>query len=417
MSRAASTDPVPPGSVIGILGGGQLGRMTALAARSMGYRVHVLDPDPSCAAAPVVERVIAAPFDDARAAATLARGVSVVTLEIEKIAPAALAAAEEHAPLRPGPGVLHVVQDRVRQKRWLSERGFPTGPFREVTSESEFVAAVEEFAGRVFAKSSFGGYDGRGQAQLDEDAGGGHRQALLAGTEAGTEAPAARRAAAARAAWRAVGEGPCVVEEALPLEAELSVLVARGVDGRDVAYPPARNHHVDRILDWSQLPGGFDPPLVERAHELARGIASALGVVGLVCVELFLTKDGRLLVNELAPRPHNSYHGSEASCPTGQFEQLVRAACALPLGAVEPARPTAIANLLGELWGGDEPPDFAAALEVPGVRLSLYGKGEPRPGRKMGHLVAVAETPDAALARVREGRARLGHGARKPFSV
>jgi 5-(carboxyamino)imidazole ribonucleotide synthase len=391
--------------------------MTALAARSIGYRVHVLDPDPACAAAPVVERLLAAPFDDARAAAALARGSSVVTLEIEKIAPAALAAAAEQAPLRPAPGVIHLVQDRVRQKRWLAGRGFPVGPFREAASEEEFVAAVETFGGRVFAKSSFGGYDGRGQARLDEDAEGGGRQALLAGTEAGTDAAAERRAEGARAAWRAVGEGACVVEEALALEAELSVLVARGTDGATVAYPPAKNHHVERILDWSLLPGGFDPPLVERAGALARGIAEALELEGLLCVELFLTRDGRLLVNELAPRPHNSYHGSDVACPTGQFEQLVRAVCGLPLGAVEPARPTAIVNLLGDLWGGDAPPDFAAALAVPGVRLVLYGKGEPRPGRKMGHLVALAETAEGALARAREGRARLGHGARKPFSV
>ena len=404
--------PILPGATLGILGGGQLGRMTALAARSLGYLVHVLDPDPDCAAAPVVEKVIAARFDDTKAAATLARGVSVVTFEIEKIAPEALAAAEQHAPLRPAPSVLHVVQDRVRQKRWLEAGGLPVGPFREAASEGEFVAAVEAFGGRVFAKSSFGGYDGRGQATLDEDAEGGHREALLAGTAA-----ADRRAAAGRAAWRAVGEGPCVVEEALALEAELSVLVARGVDGASVAYPPARNHHVDRILHWSTLPGGFDPPVVERAHELATAIAEALGVVGLLCVELFLTRDGRLLVNELAPRPHNSHHGSEAACPTGQFEQLVRAACALPLGAVEPARPSAIVNLLGDLWAEGRTPDFAAALEVPGVRLTLYGKGEARPGRKMGHLTALGDTPDGALARAREGYALLGIETRTPVSV
>jgi 5-(carboxyamino)imidazole ribonucleotide synthase len=310
--------------------------------------------------------------------------------------------------------VLQIVQDRVRQKRWLAAGGFPTGPFREAANEEDFVAAVEAFHGRVFAKSSFGGYDGRGQATLDEDAEGSHREALLAGT-AGAEMEkeaASRRAASARAAWRAVGEQACIVEEALSLEAELSVLVARGVDGTSVCYPPARNHHVDRILHWSQLPGGFDPPLVDRAHELARGIARSLGVVGLLCVELFLTKNGRLLVNELAPRPHNSFHGSEAACPTSQFEQLVRAACALPLGAVEPARPSAIVNLLGDLWSDGHRPDFAAALEVPGVRLTLYGKGDARPGRKMGHLTAVGETPDGALARARESFARLVPQAR-----
>ncbi|MEO6463028.1 MAG: hypothetical protein ABIP29_08115, partial [Candidatus Eisenbacteria bacterium] len=205
--------PILPAAVIGILGGGQLGRMTALAARAMGYRVHVLDPDPDCAAAPVVDRVISAPFDDARAAAGLARECAVVTFEIEKIAPTALAAVAELVPLRPSAKVLHVVQDRVRQKRWLDAAGFPVGPFREARDEAEFVLAVEAFGGRVFAKSSFGGYDGRGQATLDEDGEGRHREALLAGTEAGTAQAASRRAESARAAWRAVGEGPCVVED------------------------------------------------------------------------------------------------------------------------------------------------------------------------------------------------------------
>ncbi len=402
-----SSAAILPGATIGILGGGQLGRMTALAARALGYRVHVLDPDPACAAAPVVERVIAAPFDDADAAAELARGADVVTLEIEKIAPAALAAAARHAPLRPGPAVLHVVQDRLRQKEWLAAGGFPVGPFRAAASEAEFVAAVEAFEGRVFAKSAFGGYDGRGQAEVDEDAEPVGRERLVAGTGGDRPHAAARRADAARSAWRAVGEAPCIVEEALALDAELSVLVARRADGATRLHPPARNHHENRILDWSLLPGGFPPPVEERALELAGAIAEALDVVGLLCVELFLTRDGRLLVNELAPRPHNSYHGSEAACPTGQFEQLVRAVCGLPLGATRPVHPTAMVNLLGDLWRDGRTPDWAAGLAVEGVRLSLYGKAGPRDGRKMGHLTAVAEAPDEALARAREGRRRL----------
>ena len=376
------TAPILPGAAIGILGGGQLGRMTALAAGAMGYRVHVLDPDPACAAAPVVERVIPAAFDDADAAAELARGVSVVTLEIEKIAPAALAAAERHAPVRPGAAVLHVVQDRVRQKRWLVAGGFPVGPFREATDEAGFVAAVEAFAGSAFAKSNFGGYDGRGQAELAD-------------------------AAAARTAWQALGAAPCIVEEALALEGELSVLVARAPDGTAIAYPPARNHHENRILSTARLPGDFDPPLIERATELALAIARALEVTGLVCVEMFLAKDGRLLVNELAPRPHNSYHGSDVACPTGQFEQLVRAVCGLPLGAVEPARPTVMRNLLGDLWTDAREPAWERVLAVAGVRLVLYGKGTPRPARKMGHLVALGETGEDALERATRAYTRL----------
>ncbi len=380
-------------AVLGILGGGQLGRMTALAARPLGFAVHVLDPDPACAAAPVVERVIAASFDDAAAAAELARGCTFVTLEIEQIAPAALAAAAQHAPVRPGPAVMHVVQDRVRQKEWLAARGFPTGPFRAAGDEAAFVAAVREFRGRVFAKSSFGGYDGRGQAALDEDDDRAHSEAVVA-----ARAPVAdaRLEAAARTAWQAVGAVPCVVEEALALEGELSVLVARGVDGAIAVYPAARNHHVDRILAWSELPGDLSPTLAARAQDLAGEIARELDVTGLLCVEFFHTRDGRLLVNELAPRPHNSYHGSDPACVTGQFEQLVRAVCGLPLGSVEVVRPAAIHNLLGDLWADGEEPPFARALALPGVSLTLYGKGVPRPGRKMGHLTATAATAAAA---------------------
>jgi len=379
---------------LGILGGGQLGRMTALAARPLGYRVHVLDPDAACAARPVVERVVVAPFDDPAGAAELARGVDVVTLEIEQIAQAALAAAERLVPVRPAPAVLHVVQDRVRQKRWLAAQGFPVGPFREAADEPAFVAAVRAFGGRIFAKSSFGGYDGRGQAALDEDDDRAGAETVVAASGEGDD-PSRRLDAAARAAWRAVGETPCVVEEALALEGELSVLVARGTDGTVAVYPAARNHHVDRILAWSELPGDLPPTLAERAQELAEEIARTLDVTGLLCVEFFVTRDGHLLVNELAPRPHNSYHGSEIACVTGQFEQLVRATCGLPLGDPTAIRSTAIRNLLGDLWTGGEPP-FARALEIPGVRLVLYGKGEARPGRKMGHLVAQAALPAAA---------------------
>jgi len=356
--------------------------MTALAARPLGYRVHVLDPEAACAAAPVVERVIAAPFDDAQAFAELARGVDVVTLEIEKLGADALQAAEAHAPVRPSPAVLRIVQDRMRQKRWLVEHGFPVGPFREAFDEDSFAAAARTFGGRVFAKSNFGGYDGRGQARLE----GAH--ALHDG-------------------WRQVGEAPCVVEEALDLGAELSVLVARGPSGETAVYPAARNHHERQILAWSSLPGDFAPALEREARNLAHSIASALDVVGLLCVELFHTTDGRLLVNELAPRPHNSYHASPVACVTGQFEQLVRAVCGLPLGATDIVRPAAIVNLLGDLWKEGRTPAFERALALPGVSLTLYGKGEPRSGRKMGHLTALGATPHEARARALEAFLRV----------
>jgi 5-(carboxyamino)imidazole ribonucleotide synthase len=357
--------------------------MTALAARPLGFRVHVLDPDPSCAASPVVERVIAAPFDDVGAFEELARSCDVVTLEIEKLGLEALQAAAAIAPVRPSPDALRTVQDRLRQKRWLVAKSFPVGPFREAFDEDSFAAATRAFGGRVFAKSNFGGYDGRGQARLESSS-------------------------STTAAWQAVGQAPCVVEEALDLAAELSVLVARGPQGEVAVYPAARNHHEKQVLAWSSLPGDFAPALEREARNLAQSVAHALGVVGLLCVEMFHTKDGRLLVNELAPRPHNSFHASPAACVTGQFEQLVRAVCGLPLGATDIVRPAAIVNLLGDVWSRNGEPAFERALAVPGVSLTLYGKGDPRPGRKMGHLTALGATPHEARARALEAYARLG---------
>ncbi|MEK7240111.1 MAG: 5-(carboxyamino)imidazole ribonucleotide synthase [Gemmatimonadota bacterium] len=370
-----------PGSTIGFFGGGQLGRMAAMAARSMGYDVHVLDPDAHCPARALASQTITAPWGDVDAAARLAVGVDVVTMEIEKIPLAALEAAGRHAPLRPAPGVLHVVQDRARQKEWLRNHGFPLGPFRVVRSADDTVAAAREF-GACIVKAASGGYDGRGQARvfhLEE----------------------------AAPAWTSIGAPVCVAEQFLDLSAELSVMVARSPNGEMRAYPPSRNHHTDGVLSWSVIPGGFDDVETRRATEIACGIAEQLGVIGLLAVELFLVEDGSLSVNELAPRPHNSYHHSERACVTSQFEQLVRAVCGLPLGDTDVVRPAAIYNLLGDLWSGAEAPDFAGVLALPGVRLHLYGKGEARAGRKMGHLSACGAGADTALERVVDAYRRL----------
>jgi 5-(carboxyamino)imidazole ribonucleotide synthase len=372
---------VLPGGTIGILGGGQLGRMTALAARELGYRIHVLDPDPSCAASPVAERVVAAPFDDAEAAAELARGVDVVTLEIEKIAGEALAAAARCAPLRPSSEVLRIVRDRGTQKEWLAGRGFPLGDFRVVRDARALVAASSAFGDDCFVKLTFGGYDGRGQIRV-----------------------ASR--ADAEGAWDALGARTCVVERAIPLAAELSVMVARRPSGEVAVYPPSWNHAANRILDWSVIPADIDPAVARDAERIGRELAVALDVEGLLAVELFLDAGGRLLVNELAPRPHNTFHHTQAACLTSQFEQFVRAICDLPLGATEVIRPSACANLLGDLWANGTP-DFEAALAIPGVQIHLYGKGEGRPGRKMGHINASASSREEAVARVLGARDAL----------
>jgi 5-(carboxyamino)imidazole ribonucleotide synthase len=365
---------IAPGSTIGILGGGQLGRMTAMAARMLGYHVHVLDPDAECAASAVSDRVVAAKFDDADAAADLASHCDVVTLEIEQIGVAALEAATRHAPLRPGASILGVVQDRGRQKRWLAQNGFPIGDYRDVTSVAEIESAAREL-GPLIVKACHGGYDGRSQAPVGD-------------------------VSQSRDAWTALGARPAVAERLLDLESELSMMVARRPSGQIAVFPPALNVHERQILTWSVLPAPLPARVTQHAEEIARGIAESFGLEGILAVEMFVLRDGTLLVNELAPRPHNSFHETEVACSTSQFEQLVRAVCDLPLGDTRALRPGAIFNLFGELWL-DGPPRFEAALAQPGVRLHLYGKRGPRPGRKMGHLSAIGDTPEDALARVR----------------
>lgn len=373
---------IAPGATIGILGGGQLGRMTALAARSMGYRIHILDPDATCSAAPVADRVVAAKFDDADAARELARHCDVVTLEIEQIATASIEAAAAYAPTRPGAAVVGTIQDRATQKRWLSTHGFPLGQYRDVNSVADVAAALKDF-GDAFVKANRGGYDGRSQVR-------------------------AREAARAADVWTQVGGRPGVAERALDLAGELSVMVARSANGNIMAFPPALNHHERQILAWSIIPAPLPARLLHRAEEIGRGIAEAIGLHGVLAVELFLTTAGDLLVNELAPRPHNSYHASERACATSQFEQLTRAICDLPLGDTSVVRPAAIVNLFGDLWNNGTAPPFEQALDTEGVRLHLYGKSGARPDRKMGHLSAIGDTPLAALAAAREAGNRIG---------
>ena len=380
---------VEPGGLLAILGGGQLGRMTAMAARSMGYRVRVMDPEAGCPASFVVDEVIVGKWDDVAAARRLAMGADAVTIEIEQIGVDALREVAALAPLRPGVEPIRIIQDKILQKSWLDEQGFPVGAFRVARSEAELVEAVTALGGRVFVKTARGGYDGRGQVRLGFD----H----------------AASAAEIAQGWADLGARPVVVEQALELELEISVMAARSPRGEVQSYPAARNHHERQILAWSVLPAGIPAALEEAAQAVARGIVAGLEIEGLVCVEMFVTRDGELLVNELAPRPHNSYHQSERACATSQFEQLVRASCNLPLGDTEILTPAAIVNLLGDVWLGAEggKPNFAAALAVPGVRLHLYEKREARAGRKMGHLSATGRTGDEALERVLLAKGRL----------
>jgi len=383
-------DVVRPGGLLGILGGGQLGRMTAMAARTMGYRVRVMDPEAACPASFVADEVVAGRWDDVGAARRLAAGADAVTLEIEQIGIAALGEVATLAPLRPGVEPIRIIQDKILQKTWIEENGFPVGEFRVACSEAELLEAVPALDGRVFVKTARGGYDGRGQVRL------------------GFERAASE--AEVRQAWAELGERPAVAERALELDFEISVMAARSPAGEVRAFPAARNHHERQILAWSVLPAEIPEELELRARKIAEGIIRGLEIEGLLCVEMFVTREGELLVNELAPRPHNSYHQSERACVTSQFEQLVRTTCNLPLGDTEILTPAAIVNLLGEVWLDSRSasgPDFAAALKVPGVRLHLYEKLEARSGRKMGHLSATGATADEALERVLEAKRLL----------
>ena len=374
-----------PGATIGILGGGQLGRMTAMAARSLGYHLAVLDPDPSCAARFLVETCVTAGFDDVKAARELAQRCQVATVEIEKISIEVMEAVQQIIPMRPGPGVLHVVQDRARQKDWLAEHGFPVGPYRKASTENELREAAKALGGRCYVKATRGGYDGRGQD-------------ILTGPDDTSRV------------WSVLGGVPVVVEKGLELESELSVLVARRPSGEARTYAPALNHHIKGILEWSVLPGPLPHAVANQAESIARDMAAALGVEGLLVAEFFLTRAGELFVNELAPRPHNTFHSTEVACATSQFEQHTRSVCDLPLGSTELIRPAAIINLLGDLWVNDAVPPFDRALEIAGVQVHLYGKRQARPGRKMGHLSAIGATPEEALQKVQEARARLNRG-------
>ena len=385
---------IPPGSTIGLLGGGQLARMTALAARPLGYRVHLFDPHPEPPAGVVCERVFRASFDDPTALEEFARSVDVATLEFENIPVEALERIERLVPVRPRGAVLHVTQHREREKIFLRDRGFPCAPFRVVNSPTELAEALAEIGPRAVLKTAEFGYDGKGQRKI----------------EPGEEALAAWHD------WAGDGDDSKhrrgVLEGWIDFEAELSVICARRPGGEIVTFPVVENQHEDHILAVSIAPGRFPPEVHREAEALTRAIAVALQVEGLLTVELFLTKSGALLVNELAPRPHNSGHFTIDACVTSQFEQHARAVSDVPLGGPRQHSPAVMINLLGDLWPGPErAPDWSPILREPSAKLHLYGKRTAKPGRKMGHATFLAETVEAALKLATAARAALRPGA------
>jgi 5-(carboxyamino)imidazole ribonucleotide synthase len=371
---------IPPGSTLGLLGGGQLGRMFAARARSMGYQVWVLDPDLASPAGRMADRHLAAAYTDAGALDELAAGCRVVTTEFENVPAEALERLAPRVQVWPPPRAVAIAQDRLREKQFLREHGLPTTRFAPVEREEDIQPAWKAVGGPALMKTSRLGYDGKGQASV--------------------MSPGEAREAFARFGVA------CVLERRLDLEGELSVVLARSQGRRIAAYPAGENRHVDGVLDSTVVPASFGEPLREEAARMARRVADALDYVGVLGVELFVANGGRLYINELAPRPHNSGHYTQDACVTCQFEQQVRAICGLPLGSTALLSPVAMVNLLGELWADGEP-RWERALEDPAARLHLYGKTAPRPGRKMGHLNLLAATPGEALQRARDARAAL----------
>lgn len=370
-----------PGATIGVLGSGQLGRMFALEARRMGYRVHTLSPDADTPTGQVADVEIAASYDDLDAVRAFARNVDAVTFEFENVPSATADVVEALVPVRPTGAVLHTTQHRIREKTFLANAGIPTVAFRVARSEAELQQAVREIGCPAVLKTAGFGYDGKGQVKLSD-------------------------ASEAAAAWRAVGGAEAVLEAFADLACELSVVAARGLDGQFAAFGVAENRHANHILDVSICPARVPEAIAVQAVAITRAIVDALGAVGVVCVEFFLTRNGDLLVNEIAPRPHNSGHLTMDACMTSQFEQQLRAVCGLPLGSTEQFHPAAMANLLGDLWTGGEP-NWAAAIAEPAAKLHLYGKLSPRVGRKMGHITALGGSPEEALAAATRARALL----------
>jgi 5-(carboxyamino)imidazole ribonucleotide synthase len=372
---------IGPGATLGVLGSGQLGRMFTIAARRLGYRVHTFSPDQDTPTGQVADVEVTASYEDLDRLREFARQVQVVTFEFENVPTEAVDAIAGLVPVRPSGFALHTAQQRGREKAFLAEHGFPTVPFARVDTFTGLRDAVERIGRPVVVKTAAFGYDGKGQRKVGSPA------------EIGQ-------------VWEAIGAREVVVEKFINLQAEISVIAARGLDGSIAEYVPFENRHSRHILDVTTAPAIIAPPIADRARAIARDILEKLQYVGVLCVEFFVSTESELFVNELAPRPHNSGHLTVDAAVTSQFEQQVRAITGLPLGSAELLRPAAMANILGDLWVDGEP-NWAAACAFPDVKLHLYGKAEARPGRKMGHLTAMGRTVAEAQDRVIAARDAL----------
>jgi 5-(carboxyamino)imidazole ribonucleotide synthase len=352
----SATKPLPPGSTIGILGGGQLGRMTALAAARLGYRCIVYSPEEHAIGGDVAAGHVRGAYDDAAALARFAGQVDVITYEFENVPEATVAACQRHKPVRPGVKPIHLAQHRLREKEFFRQLGIETAHYQAIRKEADIAAAT---ALPGILKTCTEGYDGKGQLRVTDRAG-------LA------------------AAWEKLGRRECILEALVDFACETSAIVARGLDGQTRCFPIGLNDHRDGILRATTVPSGLAPATLATIERYGAELARGLDLVGLVALELFVTRDGRVLANEMAPRPHNSGHWTIDACATSQFEQLVRAICGLPLGPVDVLLPSRMENLIG-----NEADDWLRYLADPTARLQLYGKATARPGRKMGHVTFV----------------------------
>lgn len=360
-----------PGSTIGMLGGGQLGRMFTIAARSMGYEVIVLDPDVESPAGKLATDHVCAEYTDQAALDYMAKTCNVITTEFENVPAATLATLANSCPVRPGAQAVTITQDRIHEKTFLHDNGFPTAPFAVIRTESDLVAGLNAVGTPAILKVSRFGYDGKGQYPIDS-------------------------ATDLDNAWQALRGNESVLEQRVPLDREVSVVLARGTDGQTVTYPVAENVHQGGILDVSMVPARLDERMTTQVVEMASQIATVLEYVGVMAVEFFVS-EGKLLVNEIAPRPHNSGHYTLDATVTSQFEQQVRAVCGLTLGDTRLLSPVVMVNLLGDLWHDGIPPAWESLLSHPNAKLHLYGKREARAGRKMGHYNVLAAELDSAL--------------------
>jgi len=396
------SNSILPPATIGILGSGQLGRMLAMAAWQMGYRVHVFSPGRDTPAGQLADKEFTAAYEDLDAVRQFAQGVDVVTYEFENVPAETAAACAQFAPLRPGANALHIAQNRLREKQFFVAQGLPTTPFVEIASLDDLLIGLETIGTPAILKTATSGYDGKGQILI--------------------QSPISNLQSLSASAWDAIHQQPAILEGFVEFEREVSVVAARGLDGSFVHYGLIHNDHANHILDISQAPADVPPDVTREAVRLARAVLEGLDVVGVLCVEFFLTGNGRLLLNEIAPRPHNSGHLTIEACVTSQFEQQLRAICGLPLGSTRYLHAAAMANLLGDIYykgtkgerdereiETNEPiePDWTAVLTHPHIKLHLYGKAAARPGRKMGHITALADTTAEAVAIVKQARNTL----------